>query len=335
MKKYQILLASLLTATAAFAQTDSIGEAPNRILVTNANGNYKGFVIDHLDAINFARVDGEVLAKVEVNEVATDSLRLTVKRTPDCQYYKLAVISQTIANQMPNDLSAISYINSMPSSMVPVLSEDFDNGLLSGVTLQADSDYAIMTVGFDNYGVEAGVFRCDFSTPAPVIVGNPQVEAEVVDTRLDSFTISFTPNDDVQSYWCVAGEKGVMQSQYEMFGPIEYELYMTAPHMRDVLIQNSEIVNFARPGVEKFEVRKPEDGIQIIVNGSLIPYDKDAISYEQLGKIVYGDSISNQQGYTVAYKDGPDQNPSGILSKGNEVFVKHNMKFDVTRTHLS
>ncbi len=220
MKKYQILLASLLTATAAFAQTDPIGEAPNRILVTNANGNYKGFVIDHLDAINFARVDGEVLAKVEVNEVATDSLRLTVKRTPDCKYYKLAVISQTIANQMPNDLSAISYINSMPSSMVPVLSEDFDNGLLSGVTLHADSDYAIMTVGFDNYGVEAGVFRCDFSTPAPVIVGNPQVEAEVVDTRLDSFTISFTPNDDVQSYWCVAGEKGVMQSQYEMFGPM-------------------------------------------------------------------------------------------------------------------
>lgn len=122
----------------------------------------------------------------------------------------------------------------------------------------------------------------------------------------------------------------------EMAGvPIEYELYMTAPHMRDVLIQNSEIVNFARPGVEKFDVRKPEDSIQIIVNGSLIPYDKDTISYEQLGKIVYGDSISNQQGYTVAYKDGPDQNPSGILSKGNEVFVKHNMKFDVTRTHLS
>ena len=47
-----------------------------------------------------------------------------------------------------------------------------------------------------------------------------RVEAEVVDTRLDSFTISFTPNDDVQSYWCVAGEKGVMQSQYEMFYPM-------------------------------------------------------------------------------------------------------------------
>lgn len=122
----------------------------------------------------------------------------------------------------------------------------------------------------------------------------------------------------------------------EMAGvPIEYELYMTAPHVRDILIKDSEIVNFARPGVEKFDIRKPEEGIYIIVNGSPIPYNNDTISYEQLGMIVYGGSISSQQGYTVAYKDGPDQNPSGVLSKGDEVFVKHNMKFDVTRTHLS
>lgn len=117
--------------------------------------------------------------------------------------------------------------------------------------------------------------------------------------------------------------------------PVEYELYMTAQHMRDVLIKDADVVNFARPGVEKFEARKPEEGVQIIVNGTPISYDKEKISYEQLGKIVYGGSISSQQGYTVVYKDGPDQNPNGILSKGSEVFVKHNMKFDVTRTHLS
>ena len=118
--------------------------------------------------------------------------------------------------------------------------------------------------------------------------------------------------------------------------PAEYELYMTAPHMRDVLIENHTMVNLALPGVEKFEARKPNEGIIISVNGSQIPYSNPTISYEQLGVIVYGGNhISNQQGYTVVYKDGPDQNPSGVLSKGNEVFVKHNMKFDVTRTHLS
>lgn len=79
MKKISIMLASLLTAAAGFAQTD---DAPNRILVTNTEGNFTGYVIDYLDQISFARVDGEVLAKVEVTEVALDSLRLTVKRTP-------------------------------------------------------------------------------------------------------------------------------------------------------------------------------------------------------------------------------------------------------------
>ena len=116
----------------------------------------------------------------------------------------------------------------------------------------------------------------------------------------------------------------------------EYELYMTAPHTRDELDDDNKIVNLALPGVEKFEARKPAEGIMIIVNGSLIPYNNPTISYEQLGIIVYGgNNPSNRQGYTVVYKDGPDQNPGGVLSKGNEVFVKHNMKFDVTRTHLS
>lgn len=118
--------------------------------------------------------------------------------------------------------------------------------------------------------------------------------------------------------------------------PAEYELYMTASHVRDVLIENHFTVNLALPGVEKFEARKPNEDIAIIVNGSLIPYNNKTISYDKLGEIVYGsNNISIKQGYTVVYKDGPDQNPSGVLSKGNEVYVKHNMKFDVTRTHLS
>ena len=117
--------------------------------------------------------------------------------------------------------------------------------------------------------------------------------------------------------------------------PAEYQLYMTAPHMRDELIEDDRVINLALPGVEKFETRKPNDGVAIIVNGSLIQYNNPTISYEKLGEIVYGGGITDKQGYTVVYKDGPDQNPEGVLSKDSVVFVKHNMKFDVTRTHLS
>ena len=193
---------------------------PNRLLVTNTDGNYKGFVIDHTDAINFARVDGEVLAKVTVNEVYTDSLRVTVTRTPECNYYKLAVLPQVTANQLRDDVTAIRYINSLPSSVVPVLWDDFDNGLLTGIELSDDTEYSLITVGVDGYGVDAGVSRAEFKTPAPKIVGNPRVEATLVESTLYSYTVKFVPNEDVQSYWCCAGEKGVLQAQYETFAPM-------------------------------------------------------------------------------------------------------------------
>lgn len=85
MKKIAILLAAALTATASFAQTEEV--APNRILVTNTAGSYTGFVIDYLDNISFARVDGEVLANVQIDEVGLTEMTLTVTRTTECQYY--------------------------------------------------------------------------------------------------------------------------------------------------------------------------------------------------------------------------------------------------------
>lgn len=218
MKKTAILLAAVLTGAVAFAQTEEA--APNRILVTNTAGSYTGYVIDYLDEVSFARVDGEVLANVEIDEVGLTEMTLSVTRTDECMYYKLAVIPGVTAKQLTDDVRAIRYINSLPSDQVPVLYQDFDKGKLTGIELNPESDYTIFTIGVDRYGVEAGVARAAFTTPAPEITGNPHVEAELVDATLNSFTVSFKPNDDVQSYWVVAGEKGTMQSQYEMFGPM-------------------------------------------------------------------------------------------------------------------
>lgn len=218
MKKSAILLAAVLTGATVFAQTEDA--APNRILVTNTAGNYTGYVIDYLDDISFARVDGEVLANVEIGEVGLTEMTLSVTRTEECFYYKLAVIPGVTAKQLTDDVRAIRYINSLPSDQVPVLYDDYTNATLSGITLNPESEYTIFTVGVDRYGVEAGVARADFSTPAPEITGDPHVDVEVLDASLTSFTLAFKPNDDVQSYWCVAGEKGTMQQQYEMFGPM-------------------------------------------------------------------------------------------------------------------
>lgn len=224
MKKIYTLLTALTTlfSAPAFAQeTAPEGESvPNRILVTNNAGTYTGFKIDYIDQVNFARVDGEVLANVEILNVDTEELRLKVTKTPDCNYYKLAVIPRVTADRFTNDEGCIHYINTLPSTMVATLWDDFTDGALTGIELNSESDYSLITVGVDRYGVEAGVVRVDFSTPAPVIEGDPHVASEIVSVDRYSFKIKFTPNDDVTAYYLCAGEKGTMQQQYEMFAPM-------------------------------------------------------------------------------------------------------------------
>lgn len=218
MKKLFLLFTLLFTMFPGFAQNDE--NVPNRILVTNSIGGYTGFKIDYLDKVSFARVDGDVLANISINEVYLDSLKVSIQRTPECMYYKLAVIPQVTANQLTTDLGAIRYINSLPSSMVAMLYEDFDNGLLTGIQFNPDSQYSLFTVGYDRYGVEAGVAKAEFSTPSPEIAGNPHVEVGFIESTHYSFTLSFTPNEDVYTYWLCAGEKGTMQQQYEMWAPM-------------------------------------------------------------------------------------------------------------------
>lgn len=299
MKKIAIFLVSLITSIVGFAQTE---ETPNRILVTNTAGNYTGYVIDHLDNISFARVDGEVLAKVEINEVGLEEMNLTITRTPDCNYYQLAVIPTVTANQIKDDVNAIRYINSLPSDMVPVLYEDFSSGELTGIELNSDSEYSIFTVGYDRYGVAAGVFRADFVTPAPEIVGNPHVEAKLVEATRDSFTIEFTPNDDVLSYWLCAGEKGTMQQQYEMFSSM-----FGFSNFSDMIRMWG--IETRGPKENTWPAMNPNTEYEVFIamtdaNGNFAPYEVFEVSTLSLGG--HGDAYVDikEAGYELSNWDG-------------------------------
>lgn len=208
MKKLAFFLSTLLFSITVFAQT------PNRMLVQDATG-YKGYVLDRVDSITFAEVFGEVKANVTVSAATCDTLTLSVTRSESCRAFKINVVPATIAGQLTNDLAVINWLNRLNS---PTYYEDFTSGKLTGIDLDAGSDYVVYTVGLDEFGVEAGVCKAEFSTPEPEIVGDPKVEVKIIDRQLRSFKIEVTPNEDVQEFYCVAGEKGTMQSQYEMFG---------------------------------------------------------------------------------------------------------------------
>lgn len=215
MKKTLLaLIACLAFAIPVSAQQKA--ETPNRMLIHNAAG-YSGHVIDRVDSLTFAHVAGDVKAEIEILEATCDSLKLSVTRTESCKGFKINVVPATIAGQITNDQQIIAYLNSIKS---PTYYEDFTEGILSGIQLNADSKYVVYTVGIDLYGIEDGVCKAEFSTPASEIIGNPEVTVEILERTLKTFKIAVSPNEHVDKYYCVAGEKGTMQQQYEQFGPM-------------------------------------------------------------------------------------------------------------------
>lgn len=214
MKKFLLLLASLFLAIPTFAQQKV--DEPNRMLVNSA-GTQKGFVINRVDSITFALVKGEVKADIEIHSVTCDTLTLSVKRTDNCYGFKINIVPANLATYLTNDQIIINYLNRLNS---PAYYEDFDHGKLTGIHLEANSEYIVYTVGLDGYGVEDGVCKATCTTPAPTITGDPKVTIDTVEQALKSFKIKVTPNDDVENYYCVAGETGTMQAQYEQFAPM-------------------------------------------------------------------------------------------------------------------
>lgn len=213
MKKLSILIASLALAIPAFSQNE---EAPNRLILTDAIGNYHGYVLDRVKDLTFARIDGEVKADVKIIESGLEELTVSVIKTPSCYSYILDIIPANTANQY-DDLTIISYLGRYEHTRYY---DDYPQATLSGIELEPATDYVLVTVGYDGYGIADGVSRAPFSTPKPEIAGSPEVKAEVVDTQLKSFSVKFTPNDDVLAYYCVAGEKGTLEEQFQMFGPM-------------------------------------------------------------------------------------------------------------------
>lgn len=213
MNKLTIALAGALMAAGSLVAN----AGPNRVLVTNTHGQPTGFVIDRVDKVEFATVDGEVAADVEVHEVSATKLTVSIERTMFCTEFKIDVIPESIFSQLKDDLSIISYVNYYSPN---ALAEDFDHGELSGISLSAGSDYRVVTVGVDPYGVDCDVRSAKFSVPAAPVQGKPAVEFTVTDRQLREFSCRFTPNSDCKKYYCVAGEKGTMLQQYEQFAPM-------------------------------------------------------------------------------------------------------------------
>ncbi len=213
MKKLTLLFISLLTALVAVAQTN-----PNRIVLWGQNG-YDSYLAERVDSVTFVQVEGKVAAEMVFDSYKvgqgedSDTLSLSITRTEACSYYKLEVIPTVYADRY----GEVGLASMLDSDEYSSWWEDYSSANLTGVKLDPDTQYDIVTLGYDKYDTPCGVERVSFTTPKKPVIGNPVVTLTVVDTQAFEFTVNCAPNEDVSEYYLLAMKEGELQEQFQFY----------------------------------------------------------------------------------------------------------------------
>lgn len=218
MKKIITLCLMALISISALAQTK-----PNRMLVVEKNGSYKGFLVERVDSVFFTSIEGRVAADVTFQKYNTgesgDTVWVTVTKTPECKNFRINCIPKNIADKLVDDATAARYFEHIGGALY---SEDFTNGQMTGFDkpMAVNADYSIVTIGYDQYGIACNMARADFKTPNKPLIGNPNVECTVLSVGTTSASIKFTPNNDVKAYAYCIFPKGTAYDQFAQWGPM-------------------------------------------------------------------------------------------------------------------
>lgn len=104
----------------------------------------------------------------------------------------------------------------------------------------------------------------------------------------------------------------------------------------DEPIPDDKQVNLARPEIEHFYSKDKDYNITLIVNGRPKNWTEKIITFEQVVILAFGAYEPNpDKVYTVTYDNGPHENDEGSMVRGEKVYVKNKMIFNVTATDKS
>lgn len=213
MKKIILPLFLVLVSVFSFAQTN-----PNRVVIYQ-QGDANGYLVERIDSIMFPKVEGEVKAELECMGVDMESkfFKVKVTRTPNCVAFKINYLPTVTANRL-NEVGLVNYINSTSQNFYY---QDFTDGQLTGdVSIDYDTEYSIVTVGYDAYKTPCSVSRVDITTPKRDLVGSPSVEIKTTKVEGRVIEAHFVPTADVLNYYVLIMEPSQFEEQFNMFAPM-------------------------------------------------------------------------------------------------------------------
>ena len=194
----------------------------NNFTIHNSNGVLDRFSMIKVDSMTFENVEGKVAANINIVDYSTTHVKFDITRTPSCKGFKLMCMDyNSILSLSNNDIA--EYINKNASE---TYYKDIEGVEIKDLVFDYDTEYAIVTVGYDEYDLPCDVIKARFVTQAENLAGNPEVTTEVTQNELNEdnycdFTLSFTPNSETSKYSVLVAEAGVIEDQYIMFKAME------------------------------------------------------------------------------------------------------------------
>lgn len=219
MKKFFTLILCAVACLSVYAQNTDL----NRLIIRDKAGAIHPYAINNLDSMFFYQIDGRVAADIEIKDVAIkqdentkDSVTLAVTRSESCKSYKIACVTKPIADVLTNDAACAGYFDQIKSN---VYNQDFTNAGMTGFdfAFQPKTEYAIITLGYDEIGTPCEMAKAYFTTPALPIKGTPEVKYDVTDIQPFSVSVTFKPNSDVGGYAVTLFGKGEAEQQFKMW----------------------------------------------------------------------------------------------------------------------
>jgi Multiubiquitin len=149
------------------------------------------------------------------------------------------------------------------------------------------------------------------------------------------YTLEFTVNGKSHEWHHQYITGAEIRDLFEI--PQEQDVFLAVKKpWKDEHVKDEDRIDLAREGVEHFYHKEKNPKYTIVVNGTVHHWNKHKISFEEVVILAFGKYDSNPNiRYTVNYSKGPHENPKGSMTKGDEVFVKDKMEFNVTETGRS
>ena len=194
----------------------------NNVNIHNSTGIIDKYNIDELDSLTFKNIEGRVAADINIIDHNNTSVKFDITRTASCEGFKLMLMDyNSIISLGTNDL--VYYLENNAGE---TYYQDFEGVEIKDLDFLPNTEYAVVTVGIDKYGLLCDVVKARFATAADNLVGNPKVTVEVTQNELNAgkkcdFTLSFTPNSETSKYSIFVAEAGVTEYQYVMFRYME------------------------------------------------------------------------------------------------------------------